>query len=449
MNKVLVITYYWPPAGGPGIQRVLKFVKHLPEYGWEPCVLTVRNGEYPTLDPSLAAEVPERCPVERTAAFEPGPLFRRLVGMRADEPIPVSVLASSRRNRRRRILDWVRLNLFVPDAKIGWVPFGVRGGRRVIARERPAVIFSSSPPATTHLIAHRLARTCGLPWVADYRDPWTRIYHYATVPRTSWAAGRDRRLERRIVSAADVRVTINPIVAEQLGAEAVPGGFRLVPNGYDEDDFPDRSDPAPGGQFTVCYVGSMTPQQNPRRLWPALSRLAATVPGFADDFRFVHAGVMDPGIRREVEEAGLLGLCDLRGYVSHSEAIATMRRSPVQLLVIPDSPGNEAIVTGKIFEYMASGNFVLGIGPVRGAAARLLEECSAGVMQPHDADLEEILRQRYTSWQRGERWAVDKTAVSRYTRRGLTGDLAAILAEAVERRAGPVVPPRADVSDQG
>ncbi len=446
MKKVLVITYYWPPAGGPGVQRVLKFVRHLPDYGWQPCVLTVRDGEYPSLDPSLAAEVPAGCPVYRTAALEPGPLYRRLMGMRPSDPIPVAALARAGGGWRRRISDWIRLNLFVPDAKIGWLPHAVRAGRRVLARERPALLLSSSPPATAHLIARRLAQGGDLPWVADFRDPWTRIYHYADARRTRWAAARDGRLERRILAAADARVTINPLVAAQLAGEEAPGWFRMVPNGYDEADFPDRPGLAPYEGFTVCYAGNLTRQQNPARLWPAIARLAATEPGFADTFRFVHLGVMEPTVRREVEVAGLLGHCDLRGYVAHAEAITAMRRSHVLLLVIPDAPGNEAIVTGKIFEYLAAGNFVLGVGPLQGAAARLLEECSAGVMRPHATGLEDVLRERYRCWRRGERWEVDRAAVSRYTRRGLTGELAAILDETLERHQRGA-PPRAPVSE--
>jgi len=439
-----VITYYWPPAGGPGVQRVLKFVKHLPEYGWQPCVLTVRDGEYPSRDPSLVQEVPADCAVYRTAALEPGPLYRRLVGMRASEPIPVATLARTGGGWRRRMSDWIRLNLFVPDAKIGWLPYGVRAGRRVIAREQPDVLLSSSPPATVHLIARRLAQASGLPWVADYRDPWTRIFHYAAAQRTRWAAARDRRLERRTLAAADTRVTINPLVADQLAGEASAGWFRLVPNGFDEDDFPDDPELTPAERFTLCYAGNLTTQQNPARLWRAIANLAARDQTFADTFRFVHLGVMEPAIRREIEAAGVLRFCELRGYVPHAEAIVALRRAHVLLLVIPDAPGNEAIATGKIFEYLATGNFVLGVGPLQGAAARLLEECSAGVMRPHATSLEEILRERYLSWRRGERWEVDKAAVSRYTRRRLTGELAAILAETCSRRGGRPAPEAGD-----
>ncbi len=435
MDKVLLITYYWPPAGGPGVQRVLKFAKHLPEFGWEVCILTVRDGEYPSLDPTLQAEVPPGCAVYRTAALEPGPLYRRLVGMRAGEAIPVAALARAGGGWRRRLGDWVRLNLFIPDAKIGWMPYAVRAGRRVIARERPAVLLSSSPPSTVHLIARRLARASGLPWVADYRDPWTRIYHYAAARRTRWAAARDRRLEQRTVAAADVRVTINPIVARQLAGDEAAGWFRLVPNGFDEDDFPPDPGLTPYERFTICYAGNLTTQQDPQRLWQALAALAGEEPGFADAFRFIHLGVMEPAIRARLAAAGLLRFCDLRGYVAHAEAIAAMRRSHLLLLVIPDAPGNEAIVTGKIFEYLAAGTFILGIGPLQGAAAQLLAECSAGTMRPHGADLTDLVRERFACWRRGERWEVDRAAVNRYTRRRLAGELAAILRQAARGRA--------------
>ena len=219
MKKVLVVTYYWPPSGGPGVQRVLKFAKYLPAHGWEPIILTVKNGEYPSIDPSLAGDIPAGCSVHRSISFEPGGLYRPFVGLRSGEPIPVATLAVRDISWRQRWANWIRLNLFIPDAKIGWVPSALKAGRRIIRTTKPDLIFSSSPPQTVQLIAEKLARASGLPWVADYRDPWTRIFHYATSRRSAWARRYDRRLEERIVPAADERITVNQICADLLGPE--------------------------------------------------------------------------------------------------------------------------------------------------------------------------------------------------------------------------------------
>jgi glycosyltransferase involved in cell wall biosynthesis len=287
-----------------------------------------------------------------------------------------------------------------------------------------------------HLVAHRLARATGLPWVADYRDPWTRVYHYAATPRAWWARAWDRRLEAHTVSAADVRVTINPVLAMQLGDGSLAGSFHVLPNGFDEEDFAGEPESEPDPRFTLCYAGNLSAHQNPTGLWRAIATLAERDAAFAASFRFLHLGVLEAAIRRDLAAAGLLEFCELRGYVAHSEAVRAMRRAAMLLLVIPAAPGNEAIVTGKVFEYLASGNFVLGIGPPHGAAAGLLAECSGGVMVPHGAEPHEVLREQFARWRRGERWMVDRAAVARYTRRRLTGQLARILDEAATPAGG-------------
>jgi hypothetical protein len=178
MKKVLIITYYWPPAGGPGVQRILKFAKYLPDFGWQPLVLTVSKGEYPALDKSLYKEIPQEAEVFKTKSFEPNLLYKKFVGLDQDASIPISVLSEEKSSLKKSLAHWIRINFFIPDAKIGWQPFAITEGKRIIENHQPDIIFSSSPPPTVHLIARRLKKYARLKWVADFRDPWTDIHYY-------------------------------------------------------------------------------------------------------------------------------------------------------------------------------------------------------------------------------------------------------------------------------
>lgn len=436
MPRVLVVTYYWPPSGGPGVQRVLKFVKYLPAFGWNPVVLTVKNGEYPSLDPSLARDIPAECPVARTFAFEPGTLYRSLVGLRANEPIPVATLAQRDVSWRKRWANWIRLNLFLPDAKIGWIPSAVRAGKHLIRTAAPDLIFSSSPPQTVQLVADKLARASGLPWVADYRDPWTRIFHYATSHRTGWSRWYDRRLEERIVPAADERITVNMPCAHLLGPEQPRAAFRIIPNGFDEDDFDAVGDLEPYAKFTLTYAGNLSTQQNPRNLWTALAALIARRPDFAAALELRFLGVVAPAVRAALADRGLTNHSTFCGYVAHEEAIRTMRRSALLLLVIPAAEGSAAIVTGKIFEYMASRSYILGIGPRAGVAAEILRSTASGEMFAFEDDLAGEIEGLFERWRRGELAGGERIALAPYTRRRQTKMLAEIFDRVLAQRKG-------------
>ncbi len=416
MKKVLVVTYYWPPSGGPGVQRVLKFVKHLPRLGWKPIVLTVENGEYPALDPGLARDIPSECDVHRTIAWEPGALYRRFTGQTPRERIPVQAPSQEGGGWRRRVASWVRLNLFVPDAKVGWIPGAVRRGRQLIARERPDLIFSSSPPSTVQLIAHRLARAGGIPWVADYRDPWTRVFSYDRVDRARWARRRDERLEQRTVRAADLRIAVNQICAEQLGGDEASVPFRVLPNGFDEDDFPPDESLVPFERLTLAYAGNLTAMQNPVNLWRGVRILLDERPDLASRMRILLMGVIDRSVQGSLEAAGLEEIAEQPGYLSHEEVIRNLRRSHGLLLLIPRARGNEAIATGKIFEYLACRRPVLGVGPPKGVAAEILRTCNCGEMIDHTDPAEAPLRRLVAMWDRDERFVADEEAISRFAR---------------------------------
>ena len=429
MKKVLIVTYYFPPAGGPGIQRVLKFVKYLPAFGWEPVVLTVEKGDYPALDDSLLREVPDSVPVYRSRILEPYDLYRRFTHRRSDERVPVAVLAQHENlSLSERIARFVRANLFIPDGRVGWIPFAVKEGVRAIRREGIDVIFTSSPPQTVQLIGMCLKQKTRLPWVADFRDPWTDISYYADLPRCCLSTSLDRGFERRVLRSADYVVTVSPSIVRLLQGR-VENQYEVIPNGYDEESFRCKA-LEPPERFVITYAGNLSRNQNPGALFEAVSLLASEDDAFSEDTELVFIGNSHPSIIETVERRGLKGCFRQIGYVSHSEAVRRMMTSALLLLVIPDCPNNEGILTGKLFDYMRARKPILGIGPPGGDAAVILRETGSGVMMDYsDVDsIREHVAQVYGTWREGNvsAFTSDLTRIAPYSRERLTQRLAKV-----------------------
>ena len=273
MKNVLIITYYWPPAGGPGVQRVLKFAKLLPKFGWRPFILTVEDGDYPARDESLIAKIPDNCPVYSSSILEPYSLYRRLTGKKKDEKLPTFVLNENRSaGFKNKLATWVRANVFIPDARVGWIPSGVKAGKRAIAKEKIDLIFASSPPHTVQLIAKRLARKTGIPWVADFRDPWTEAFWSANLKKNPLSDKLDKRLERGVLSAADAVITVSDGVKEMLAGKA-ENLYKVIQNGFEpielsKDKLKD---------FRILFIGSLSNYQNPESLFKAVETLPENI----------------------------------------------------------------------------------------------------------------------------------------------------------------------------
>ncbi|MBD3334673.1 MAG: glycosyltransferase, partial [Candidatus Eisenbacteria bacterium] len=241
-RRVLFIAYYFPPSGGSGVQRPLKFVKYLERFGWEPVVLTVKeSAAFPARDPALAADIPPSTEIHRTPIWEPHTIFQRLTGSRRGGAVDVDTVARwDRLSFPARCLSRIRATLFVPDARIGWFPFAVSRARAIHRRRPVDAVLSTGPPFTAHLIGRSVARRIGRPWVADYRDPWTHAAFYP--PRPGWVRRLDRRLEGRCLARADRNIVVVPAMRDEFLADhprLAPHRFAVIPNGYDPDDFPD------------------------------------------------------------------------------------------------------------------------------------------------------------------------------------------------------------------
>ena len=418
-KKVLILTYYWPPAGGPGVQRVLKFVKYLPEWGWEPHILTVKNGEYPALDPSLLKEIPEGVKVYATQSLEFFSLFKRLTGRNSQTPIETYILNRKKAGWKDRLFAWIRQNLFLPDARLGWAPFAFRKGMEIIRKEQPALIFSSSPPHSLQLTARRLASKSGLPWVADFRDPWTEAFWDKSMERTSWAAARNKRMEQRVVTEADALITVSNGVQELLVKSPREHTY-IIPNGYDAQDFSAKKEPS--SRFRIVYAGHIAASQNPVRFFQAIAALRTS---FGDllDIRFY--GKADRETHEAIAREGVGDLVHLLPYLPHDEILTEIVNADLLLLLIPAENG-KGILTGKVFEYLATRNFVLGIGDETGDAAGLLKTCRGGVMIDYDKDPAPVLESQIRRWQESIPHEVNANEILRYDRKTQAAQLAAI-----------------------
>ena len=435
MKRVLFVTYYFPPSGGSGVQRALKFAKYLPQFGWEPTVLTVRpeDASYPDLDATLSRDIPPDLRVERTRAWDPYALYARLQGKAKSETVGVGFVGEGETNQKQRLARWLRANVFLPDARVGWVPFAVRRGSTLLEDGSHDAILTTGPPHSAHLTGQLLARRYGLPWLADFRDPWTDISYYQDLPMTSLAKRLDARLEQRVLEAADRAVAVSPSLKATLGAKTSTP-IDVLPNGFDETDF-EQTDVGRDKAFVLTFTGNMPAQQDPSALWSALRRLRdeEAIP----ELRLRLVGNVDPVVLASIQQAGWADRLEILPYVPHDEAIRYMRRASLLLLCINRVAGAEGIVTGKLYEYLASGRPVLGIGPARGDAAAILEETNAGQLFGYD-DVDGVaafIRRHYEAWQRGELEAgAPETAAARYSRKRQTKHLALLLEEAMRTR---------------
>jgi len=431
MKKVLIITYYWPPAGGPGIQRILKFAKYLPEFGWEPIILTVKNGEYPAIDESLLNEIPENCKVYATNSIEPNNLYRKLIGLKSNQKIPIAVLAEKNINRKKKVANWIRLNLFIPDAKIFWKPFAIKMGRQIINELKPDLIFSSSPPPTVHLIAKSLKKHSGIKWVADLRDPWIDIYYYDNLKKNKISTRLDKQFELSVLNNADELCTVSQDLVNIFKSKNNKLNIEIITNGFDPDDFSDLPQQDKFKKFTIAYAGKLNNQQNPVNLWKALQKLTNDFKDFSNDLQLVFMGNFVDEIHNSIKNYNLSSFFVDKGYVTHQTALENLLKSHVKLLLIPNTDKNKGIITGKLFEYLSTGRFVLGIGAKGGDAEKILNKTDSGKVFDYTNNLENIILKLYDSWKNKSEIKIDKSNIEQYSRKNLTKKLATIFDQTV------------------
>lgn len=376
-TKVLIITYYWPPSGGSGVQRWVKFAKYLPEFNIEPFVLTVENGTYPLVDDSLKDEVSSTLKVFRSKSIEPYSLFGGLTGKTDKEVSTPSTAFSNDGSLLKKIGIWIRANFFIPDARIGWVPFAFKKAETIISEYGIEQVISTGPPNSTHLIGLKLkTKYPDLNWIMDMRDPWSQIFYNQHLPRTDRASKKDISLEKKCLTKADEVIVVSDSM-NKVQQSVFDRHYHTITNGFDHEDFEltNDNDNRNPDALTIKYVGSMTEAAIPHSFFKALSSLD-------DDLRkkikVSFFGSFNEKVKEIINRYKLQDLISYHGYIPHKASKKEMQTADLLLLVIPDTEDNELIITGKIFDYIGAQKPILCIGPEYGDASNLITENDLG-----------------------------------------------------------------------
>ena len=435
MKRVLIITYYWPPSGGSGVQRWLKMSKYLPEYGWQPVIYTTENAEYPIIDPSMEKDVPADMEVIRRPIFEPYSFYKKFIGIKQDETVKMGFIQEKEKKKgwKENLSLWVRGNFFIPDARCYWVKPSVKYLKEYLKTHPVDAIISTGPPHSMHLIAMKLKEDLGIPWIADFRDPWTEIDYYKDLHLTRLADRKHHRLEQEVLTKADKVVTVAPDGARRLGRLG-NRNVRTIYNGFDRDDDAQTSVNLPE-KFTITYLGVLSKIQNPNNLWQALGELIKEDDGFNNNLKINMIGQIDRSVVNAIDLIGLTQHVTYSPCIPHDQVSAAHRSSTLLLLLLmPDNePRAKGLVTGKLFEYMASGRPILCIGPEDGDAARILKETGAGqtVSFGDKNKTKEIIKHLYQRYLENDLEGNTNPKVESYSRQVMAQRYAALLDQAL------------------
>jgi len=427
MKKVLVITYYWPPSGGAGVQRWLKFVKYLRLYEWEPVIYTPSNPEFPEADQSLLKDVPPDLTILTKPVWEPYHLYKRLTGKKKEEKIQAGFLSEKKSNPfLERISVWIRGNLFIPDARKFWIKPSVRFLTSNLKDNPVDAIISTGPPHSMHMIALGVKENLGVPWLADFRDPWTGIDFYDKLKLSRLADKKHRRLEKNVLSAADCVVTVSKNWAADLNA-IFPRKIEVVTNGFDPDDFKE-SPSVPDEKFSITHIGSLNKDRNPLFLWTTLRDICQENKEFEEDLEIKFIGKTDIAAFEDLEQTGLMKNVTNIPYLAHHEVVIRTSASQVLLLPVNYTPNMKGIIPGKVFEYLAAKRPIICIAPEDGDSAGIIKETGAGYVIGYGNSqlLKKTLLELYGKYKTGG-LTIPQGNIDKFSRKLLAGSIAGLL----------------------
>ncbi|REC43291.1 glycosyl transferase family 1 [Chryseobacterium sp. 5_R23647] len=426
-KKILIITYYWPPAGGPGVQRWLKFAKYLPEFGWKPIIYTPENPSYPLLDESLMKDVPEDLEIVRTKIWEPYQLAEKL--NKSNKKFKAGQFdVGSNQSWKSKLSIWVRGNFFIPDARVFWVNPSTQFLEQYLKINNIETIVTSGPPHSMHLIGLNLKKKfSNLKWIADFRDPWTEISYYKHLKLTNRSDKKHRQLESEVFKNADITLATSYTDAENFrknGANAF-----CITNGFDETDASTSlSMTEKASKFTLSYIGVLEQLRNPENLWKALENLVKTNTDFEENINLKFVGRIDDKILEVIEKSSLKNHIQNLGYVAHDKAVDEMAKSSLLLITNFPNDSSKGIIPGKIFEYLATGKQIISFGPNEADVAKILDETKAGKHFGYNdsKQIEDFILEKFELWKNGN--LLENTQnIEQFSRKNLTKQLSEIL----------------------
>jgi glycosyltransferase involved in cell wall biosynthesis len=423
-KKILIISYYWPPAGGPGVQRWLKFVKYLPDFGIEPHVYVPKNPTYPLLDEKLVADVSDKAIIVKKPIFEPYGLAG-IFSKKKTKKISSGIIPNKKKQSWvEKMLIWVRGNLFIPDARLFWIRPSVQFLSKYIQEHQIETVITTGPPHSLHLIGMELKNRHKINWVTDFRDPWTTIGYHDKLQLSNWAAKKHKQLEKQVLNSCDQIIVTSPTTKTEFEA-LTSKPISVITNGYDVEQI---SKKPLDEKFTLAHIGSFLSERNPRILWKALAELVKENKAFSEKLELKLIGAVSDSVLESIHEFNLERFVNHLGYVSHEVALQEQRCSQVLLLIEIDSEQTNCIIPGKLFEYLVSERPILAIGPEKADFASIIKETNTGTFFTYeDKDVLKTQILQYFEAFQLQSLQVHAIGLQKYSRRALTQELATIL----------------------
>lgn len=423
MKRVLIITYYWPPAGGPGVQRWLKFVKYLPDFGINPIVFIPENPHYPIQDSSLLNEVPDGIEIHRKSIFEPY-RFAEILSTKKTKRISSGIIRTKNQSALEKAMLWIRGNFFIPDARKYWVKPSVSYLSELIEKQNIRTVITTGPPHSVHLIGQQLRQEHEVKWIADFRDPWTSIGYHKKLRLTKSSQKKHKALERSVLNEADLLLTTSDTTRKEFRT-LTDKPIELITNGFDSDytggaDLDDK--------FTISHIGSLLTGRSPNNLWKVLSEIARDDEIFRKELQLEFIGLVSEDVMDNLYKNELAPYIQMKGYVSHAQALRRQQRAQILLLVEIDSEDTKGIVPGKLFEYMAARRPILAVGPEDWEAGTIILGSDTGEVFSYKdhSQLKNVLLEWFAAYQQGKLNVVSKD-VEKYSRKALTEQLSEYL----------------------
>ena len=423
-KKVLIITYYWPPAGGPGVQRWLKFSKYLRDYDIEPVIYTIDNPTYPILDSSSENDIPQGIEVLKQPIFELNSILSFFGVHNKKES---AGFLNPKPTLFGKMIQYIRANFFIPDARKFWIQPSVKFLSNYLKNHKIDAIISTGPPHSVHLIGLKLKKQLGIRWISDFRDPWTEIDYFKQLPLTKKATNKHHQLEQEVLVNSDMTIVVGETMKQRY--LKYTSSIEVITNGFDtiQNSLPQKLD----SNFSITHVGSMNSDRNPQILWDVLKEICDSNSDFKKDLRIKFIGKIDDSVLHDVKVFDQKTIIRIP-YVDHKDVNSYQVSSQVLLLSINNVPSAKGIITGKIFEYLQAKRPILAIGPEDGDAAIILKNTNAGeiVDFKNKKTLKALIIDFYNTYKEGN-LHVKSDNINQYHRKNITSQLAEVIKKVV------------------
>ena len=423
MKRALIVTYYWPPAGGPGVQRWLKFVKYFKEFGVEPIVYIPENPNYPLVDENFSAEIPSNVEIIKHPIKEPY-RFAKFFSKKKTKQMSSGIIPKKDSTAIEKLMLYVRGNFFIPDARVGWVKPSVKYLSDYLENNDVDVVITTGPPHSLHLIGMQLKKELNVKWIADFRDPWTTIHYHKSLRLNKTSEKKHKALEAAVLNTADVVTVTSPTTKKEF-QEITNKPIEVITNGFDITEEVNYNRDL---KFSISHIGSLLSERNPKNLWYILAEICKKNTSFKKDLELKFAGAVSDEVKESLSEFNLDENSKFLGYVSHSEALKLQNESQVLLLVEINSAETRAIIPGKLFEYLAAKRPIIALGPNKSDIEAIVDETKSGRFFDYSEDKElknEILR-LYEQYKTGD-LQIASEGVDRFSRRQLTKQMSALI----------------------